>query len=237
MRHRTVTICRRDPRNYQVAALASLLGIGLARFGFDVPPAHVAIALSSALVGQWWASRMGGLATPAAHVRVTHARGWSAAPARGWNVSPERACRVAPRAPRAFEWKSALISGLSLCLLLRARNPLWMALAALVAVSSKFLLRVPCHRRAGSKHVLNPANGAIVLLLACGAPVWVSPAQWGHHLALAFGVAGFGSLVVHRSSRSDVTLAFLAAWTTVLFGRAWLVGQAWAAPIHQLENG
>jgi Na+-translocating ferredoxin:NAD+ oxidoreductase RnfD subunit len=112
-----------------------------------------------------------------------------------------------------------------------------MALAALLAVGSKFALRVPCAGRPGTKHLLNPTNGAIVLLLVGGAPVWVSPAQWGHHLALAFGVAGFGSLVVHRSARSDVTLAFLAAWTAVLFGRAWLVGQAWVAPLHQLESG
>ena len=83
-------------------------------------------------------------------------------------------------------------------------------------------------------HVATALAGA---LLVCGAPVWVSPAQWGHHLPLALGVAGFGSLVVHRSSRSDITLAFLASWTAVLFGRAWLVGQAWVAPLHQLENG
>src|SRR5262249_36384331 len=54
---------------------------------------------------------------------------------------------------------------------------------------------------------------------------------------LAFGVAGFGSLVVHRSARSDVTLAFLAAWAAVLFARAALVHQAWVAPLHQLESG
>src|ERR1051326_8129807 len=112
-----------------------------------------------------------------------------------------------------------------------------MALAALLAVASKLVLRVPRAGRPGTKHVLNPTNGAIVLLLACGAPVWVSPGQWGHHLALAFGVAGFGSLVVHRSARSDVTLAFLAAWAGVLFVRAWHVGQPWGAPLHQLESG
>jgi Na+-transporting NADH:ubiquinone oxidoreductase subunit NqrB len=136
-----------------------------------------------------------------------------------------------------FEWKSALISGLSLCLLLRTRVLLWAAVAGAVAVASKFVLRVPRAGGGGTKHVLNPTNGAIVLLLLCGAPVWVSPGQWGHHLALAFGVAGFGSLVVHRSARSDVTLAFLAAWAALLFVRAAYLGQAWTAPLHQLESG
>jgi Na+-translocating ferredoxin:NAD+ oxidoreductase RnfD subunit len=112
-----------------------------------------------------------------------------------------------------------------------------MLLAALVTVGSKFAFRVPRADGRGTKHLLNPTNGAIVLLMLFGAPVWVSPSQWGHHLGLALAVAGFGSLVVHRSARSDVTLAFLAAWALVLFGRAALVGQAWAAPLHQLENG
>ena len=207
----------RDPRDYQVAALSTLLAVGITRFGFDIPLTHVAITLTSALAGQWWAPRMGRPATPAARV---------------WATSDTARAR-----PSAFEYKSALISGLSLCLLLRTRNPLWMALAALLAVGSKFVLRVPCAGRPGTKHILNPTNGAIVLLLIFGAPVWVSPAQWGHQLPLALAVAGFGSLVVHRSSRSDVTLAFIAAWVAVLFGRAWLVGQAWVAPQHQLANG
>ena len=197
----------RDPRDYQVVALGTLLVLGLARFGFDIPLPHVAITLMSALAGQWLAARMGRPST--------------------WAASTSR----------LFEWRSALISGLSLCLLLRTREPVWMALAGLVAVGSKFALRVPRAGGGGSKHLLNPTNGAIVLLLLFGAPVWVSPAQWGHHLAIAFGVAGFGSLVVHRSARSDVTLAFLAAWAAVLFGRAALVGQAWVAPLHHLESG
>ncbi len=215
----------RDPRDYQVVALSTLLALGIARFGFDVPPAHVAITLASALAGQWWAQRMGWPATPAARVSAVDGVAFAA-----------RAQTSAFQAS-AFQYKSALISGLSICLLLRTSNALWMALAALIAVGSKFVLRVPCAARAGTKHVLNPTNGAIMLLLVCGAPVWVSPAQWGHHLPLALGVAGFGSLVVHRSSRSDITLAFIASWMAVLFGRAWLVGQAWVAPLHQLENG
>ena len=225
----------RDPRDYQVAALSTLLVLGITRFGFDVPVTHVAITLASALAGQWWASRMGWPARPAARVSPDDA----AAPAASAVARDPAPAAIGARArPSAsYEWRSALISALSICLLLRTRNPAWMALAALLAVGSKFALRVPCAGRPGTKHVLNPTNGAIVLLLLCGAPVWVSPAQWGHHLSLAFGVAGFGSLVVHRSARSDVTLAFVAAWIAVLFTRAWWVGQAWVAPLHQLEAG
>jgi hypothetical protein len=204
-----------DPRDYQVFALATLLVLGKFAFGFDVSWLQVGVTLTSALAWQWLATRMGWPSTGAAST-----------------------------SPPPFEWKSALISGLSLCLLLRTRIQIWAAIAGIVAVGSKFVLRVPradggtrAPHGSGTKHLLNPTNGAIVLLLLGGAPVWVSPAQWGHHLPLAFGVAGFGSLVVHRSARSDVTLAFLAAWAALLFARAAYLGQAWAAPLHQLENG
>jgi hypothetical protein len=197
-----------DPRDYQVAALTTLLVLGKLAFGFDVSWLQVGVTLTSALAWQWLATCMGWPSTGAAST-----------------------------SPPPFEWKSALISGLSLCLLLRTRIQIWAAVAGIVAVGSKFVLRVPRADGRGTKHLLNPTNGAIVLLLLSGAPVWVSPAQWGHHLPLAFGVAGFGSLVVRRSARSDVTLAFLAAWAALLFARAAYLGQAWAAPLHQLENG
>jgi Na+-translocating ferredoxin:NAD+ oxidoreductase RnfD subunit len=197
-----------DPRDYQVAALCTLLVLGKLVFGFDVSWLQVGITLTSALAWQWLATSMGWPSTQATST-----------------------------SPPPFEWKSALISGLSLCLLLRTRILIWAAIAGVVAVGSKFVLRVPRAGGGGTRHLLNPTNGAIVLLLLCGAPVWVSPAQWGHHLPLVFGIAGFGSLVVHRSARSDVTLAFLAAWAAILFGRAVYLGQPWAAPLHQLESG
>lgn len=220
----------RDPRSYQVVALGTLLAVGVTRFGFDVTPLDIVVTLASAFTVQCFAE----------HLTRRVPRGPAGSmgqPVPTAALSSPPPSGAPPGAGFAFEWRSALISALSLCLLLRARHPAWLALAALLAVGSKFVLRVPRADGGGHKHVLNPTNGAIVLLLLAGAPVWVSPAQWGHHLPLAFAVAGFGSLVVHRSARSDVTLAFLAAWAALLFGRAALVHQAWVAPLHQLENG
>lgn len=131
----------------------------------------------------------------------------------------------------AFEPRSALISGIGLCVLLRASHPLWGAVAAAVAIASKFAIRVR------GKHVLNPTNGALVLLLALGAPVWVSPGQWGDIVLFAFAMSCAGGLVVHRALRSDVTLAFMASYAAILVGRALLLGQRMEIPLHQLSNG
>lgn len=130
-----------------------------------------------------------------------------------------------------FDPKSALVSGLGLCMLLRTASPVLAALAATLAIGSKFLIRVR------GKHLFNPTDFAIVTLLAVGAPVWVSPGQWGSEAFLAFLAACCAFLVLHRSERSDVTIAFLAVWAGLLFVRSLWLGEPMAIPLHRLENG
>lgn len=130
-----------------------------------------------------------------------------------------------------LEFKSALISGLSLCLLLRTHSlPLAMAVAAF-AVGSKFLIRVR------GKHVFNPTNGALVAGMLLTPDVWVSPGQWGNAAFFAFLMACLGGLVVNRAARSDVTYAFLFFWFAILFGRSALLGDPWTIPVLRLSNG
>jgi len=130
-----------------------------------------------------------------------------------------------------FEPRSALISALSLCLLLRTEAIGWAAVAALVAIASKFAIR----RR--GRHVFNPTGFALAVIVLATDRVWISPGQWGSAATLAFGVAALGGLVVHRAARSDVALAFLASYAGLLFARAAWLGDPLAIPIHQLESG
>jgi enediyne biosynthesis protein E5 len=134
--------------------------------------------------------------------------------------------------------RSALISGLSLCLLLRTDVLLVAAAAAGIAVGSKFVLRV------GGKHLLNPTNGAIVALLALATAfpaldlsVWVSPGQWGNTAFFLLLMGCLGTIVVTRAARADVTFAFLASWAGLLLYRAWALGDPIAIPLHRLQNG
>ena len=134
------------------------------------------------------------------------------------------------RLPR-FDPRSALISSLSLCLLLRTHSLALAVLAAALAVGSKFLIR------AQDKHVFNPANFGLVAMMVLADGAWVSPGQWGSAAFLGFLLACLGGLVVHRAERSDVTWAFVAAYAGLLFGRAAWLGDPLAIPLHQLESG
>jgi Na+-transporting NADH:ubiquinone oxidoreductase subunit NqrB len=127
--------------------------------------------------------------------------------------------------------KSALISGLSLCLLLRTNRAELAILAAVLTIAGKFLLRFR------GKHVFNPTNGGLVAMLLLSDQVWVSPGQWGSAAFSAFLLACAGGLVVNRASRSDVTYAFIAFYCTLLLGRSFYLGEPMGIPVHRLESG
>jgi enediyne biosynthesis protein E5 len=130
-----------------------------------------------------------------------------------------------------FDPRSPLITGLSLSLLLRADEPWLHALAAVIAIGSKFLLRID------GKHIWNPAGFAIVVLLFTTQGVWISPGQWGSTVWLAALLAFFAILVLHAAQRSDVALFFLVSHAALLLARAWWLGDPLAIPIHQLQSG
>jgi Na+-translocating ferredoxin:NAD+ oxidoreductase RnfD subunit len=46
-----------------------------------------------------------------------------------------------------------------------------------------------------------------------------------------------GGLVVNRAARSDVTLAFIASYLTLVFARSFYVGEPVAIPLHRLQSG
>lgn len=130
-----------------------------------------------------------------------------------------------------YEPRSALISGLSLCLLLRTHDASLALLAAGVAMGSKFVLRV------GGKHVFNPSNLAVTVMTLAADGAWLSPAQWGAALWFATFAAFLGTMTVGRSRRADISLAFLAFFVGGLFARAWWLGDPWAIPWRQAQNG
>jgi enediyne biosynthesis protein E5 len=131
----------------------------------------------------------------------------------------------------AFDPRSAAISGLSLCLLLRTNSATLALAATVITVASKFIIRL------NGKHLFNPTNFGIVFTMLLTGQVWVSPGQWGNAAFFAFLMACVGGLVVNRARRSDVTYAFIVFYMTLVFGRSMWLGEPVSIPLHRLENG
>ena len=130
-----------------------------------------------------------------------------------------------------FDPLSAIITSLSLTLLLRTDLVALAVLAAAIAIGSKFLIR------ANGKHIFNPANFAIVLLVLGSDRAWISSGQWGSTSLLAIGLVGLGLIVLSRARRFETTLFFLGSWAALLLARAAWLGDPLAIPLHQLQNG
>ena len=126
---------------------------------------------------------------------------------------------------------SALITCFGLSLLLRS-DTLWVhPLAAVIAISAKFVLRV------NGKHVFNPANLGVIAGLVLLPGTWVSPGQWGNDVALAGWFVALGGLVTTRARRWDISWVFLAAWLGLVAARVLWLGQPWTIFLHQFTNG
>ena len=131
----------------------------------------------------------------------------------------------------ACDPRSALISALSLCLLFRANDPLLAVAAGITAVSTKFICRI------NGKHLFNPTNIGLAVMLLASNGAWVSPGQWGNPAWFAFLLACLGSIVVTRAARADVTFAFLFAYAALVGGRSYWLGEPMAIPLHRLQSG
>ncbi|MDJ0699898.1 MAG: RnfABCDGE type electron transport complex subunit D [Woeseiaceae bacterium] len=130
-----------------------------------------------------------------------------------------------------FDPLSPLITSLSLTLLLRTDVIVLAAVAASIAIGSKFLVRVR------GKHVFNPANVALVSMMLLTERAWVSSGQWGSATLGAFALVCLGFLVLTRAKRAETTVAFVFCYAALLFGRALWLGDPLAIPLHQLQSG
>lgn len=133
---------------------------------------------------------------------------------------------------KSDDYRSPLITSLSLCLLFKS-NIIWLfPLVGIIAMASKFLIRV------NGKHLFNPANGAIVaMLLIAPDYVWVSPGQWGFEIWVGFALICLASMVLSHANRVDTSLFFLGFWFLLIFGRSLWLGDPIDIPLHTAQSG
>jgi len=127
--------------------------------------------------------------------------------------------------------RSALITGLGLCLLLRTNSWEIMALAAVSAVLSKFVIRYR------GKHLFNPANFGLITVLGFTDQAWVSPGQWGESFFLVLLLISIGGLILTWLGRWETTAVFLLVYGLGIALRNYWLGFGIDIWWHELSSG
>lgn len=135
--------------------------------------------------------------------------------------------------------KSALITSLGLCLLLRANCLSTIVLASGLAIASKFIFTIDSHseRIRQRKHWFNPANFGIIVALIFTPDAWVSPGQWGSDWWYLLLFIGMGGIVLNLVGRWDTSVAFLGSYASLEIARSNWLGWPWDVTIHKLMSG
>ena len=108
---------------------------------------------------------------------------------------------------------SILISSFGLALLLKTNHFYVAAFAAVVAILSKYIIRI------NGKHIFNPSALGIVAAISLTGNAWLSPGQWGSGAVILFGGVCLGCIVVTRVQKLDLSLAFLGTFAGLIFTR------------------
>ncbi len=127
--------------------------------------------------------------------------------------------------------RSALITAISLCALLRAGSVAAMVIAGAVSILSKFLLRYR------GKHFFNPSNFGIILVLLLTTDAWVSPGQWGNEVWFVLLFFATGGMVVQKVGRWETTGAFLGGYALLEFIRNQWLGWTPDVFVHKMMSG
>lgn len=127
---------------------------------------------------------------------------------------------------------SALITGLSLSLLLKTGHGYTSWFAAFLAVSSKFAFRIR------KKHLFNPSAVGMVATILITHDAWFSPAQWGNGTILFFLVLTLGTIVVTQVQKLDCSLSFLLTFGALLYCRQ-VLSLGWPSDyfLHSISSG
>ncbi len=128
--------------------------------------------------------------------------------------------------------KSALITALGLSLLLKTNSPWLFLIAAFFAIGQKFIVKI------NGKHLWNPANFGIVLVILLSGEAWISPGQWGSGAVLVFIIGTAGLAVLSNIKRLDTGIVFILTIAALEYSRVVLyLGWGHDVWLHKLTNG
>jgi enediyne biosynthesis protein E5 len=120
---------------------------------------------------------------------------------------------------------SAYISGISVGILIKSTMTWPFVMCALISITSKYVFRI------GGRHIWNPSNFGMAIMLLLGADVASYSVQSGNDFGPLVLIWVMGSLILYSLGRLYLPLVFVAAFIPLAFLRAALTNQPWTATI------
>ena len=126
---------------------------------------------------------------------------------------------------------SAYITGISVGILLRSPAFWPYVLCSLLAITSKYVLRV------NGRHIWNPSNFGIcaMLFLAADAVATLS-IQWGNNLWAMLVIWLLGSAIILRLRRLHICAVYVVSFFALSLLRAWITGDPWLSEVSPITG-
>jgi len=126
---------------------------------------------------------------------------------------------------------SAYISGISVGILLRSPAFWPYALCAVIAITSKYVVRVK------NRHIFNPSNFAIcVILFLAAEQVTTLSIQWGNNLYAMLVIWALGSAIIWRLRRFHICATYVLSFLAFAVLRAYIVGDPIVSEISPITG-
>lgn len=126
---------------------------------------------------------------------------------------------------------SAYISGISVGILLRSPAFWPYALCAVIAITSKYVLRVK------NRHIWNPSNfGICVVLFLAAESVTTLSIQWGNSLWVMLVIWSLGSAIIWRLRRFHICVVYILSFFSFALLRTWMTGDPWQSEIAPITG-
>ena len=126
---------------------------------------------------------------------------------------------------------SAYITGISVGILVRSPFFWPYALASLISIASKYVLRI------GQRHAWNPSNfGVSAVLFLAPATVSLLSIQWGNTLWPMVVIWILGAVIVWRVGRLHISATYVASFFVLSFVRSAITGSPWLANVAPITG-
>lgn len=126
---------------------------------------------------------------------------------------------------------SAYITGISVGILLRSPAFWPYALCSLLAITSKYVLRVK------GRHIWNPSNfGICAMLFLAADSVATLSIQWGNNLWAMLVIWLLGSAIIWRLRRFHICAVYVLSFCALSVVRSWITGDPWLSEVSPITG-